>query len=233
MSRKLSTNNNISASCKEGSFPSCFPWSLPLSHPAGTVPALLVPHPRLLQPYSPTRQPDPPRCSRLTLFSSLEKRYSAFLWDSLLDFLLQAVSANKDRAEKPLPSAPGTLDPSPITRWHRTRGLPPHPQLSPARGASAGLRRARLRVPSPHPLPKHWPEHGGVTAIRTAADYLFIHSFRTGKRPKPALKKIPPQDTSPSRGCRDSPLWEQKGTLCSRTPHKERTGNFMGAKTMA
>lgn len=50
-----------------------------------------------------------------------------------------------------------------------------------------------------------------------------------GKLPKSTLKKKnnPPQDTSPICGCRDSLLWEQKGTFCSRVPHQGKTGNFL------
>lgn len=182
MSRKLSTNNNISASCKEGSFPSCFPRSLPPSCPAGTVPALLVPHPRLLQPYSPTRQPDTPRCSRLTLFPSLEKRYSAFLWDSLLDFLLHAVSAKKHRAEKPLPSAPGTLDPSPITCWHRTWGRAQDLGAAPTSSAVPGQGSFSRAEKGSAPCSFSPSASKALARARRCHSYsdscrLFIHSF--------------------------------------------------------
>ena len=264
MSRKPSTNNNISLPAKKGSSPAA-------SHGLCLLPSSQhCPRPSRPLLSNPLPQPPSPATKHPTIFQAAFTPFSRFpsstkhpdfLFHVLLCLLLQVTLPNTDKASPPQlccplpwhPPVPTSLlgepgstgtnvllvemscpeDTGPGTSAGSSQSLLqhlfPNPHSLPKlRGSFSRDGRHRGQdLSSPHQLSKPWPKHGGVPAIRTAANYLFIHLFSMGKLPKSTLKNITPaQDTSPIRGCGDSPLWEQTGTFHGRVPHQGKTGNF-------
>lgn len=228
MSRKLSTNNNIS-SRKEGFFPAAF-HGLCLLLFSGTVPDLVT-------PLFPLRLQNTPRFSRLPSLHSPAfpppANIQIFYLVPCSVFSCRLPWQAHTRKRKPVlwlwcseprhtPAPPSLLgEPGPAHTSHSESTGHQHrfttsafPQMPTASQSYGGILRGMKEDTAQHSicsstfqtLARAWRCSSSPTSYKLL-NYSFI-SYGSTSQGSP--KENPPQDTNPVCGCQDPLLWQQK-----------------------